>query len=299
MERETESALASVKGIDTWPAAKVLEALLDGQRRAIASVEPALPAIAKAAGEIATRLAKGGRLAYAGAGTSIRIAVQDGSELPATFGFDPSKLVYLIAGGRAAMFDTLAEAEDDGAAARQAVNEAGLVQGDSLIAVAASGSTPYTVEAVRAAREAGCFTAAAVNNPNTALGKAANIEIVLESGPEVIQGSTRMGAGTAQKAALNLLSTLVNVRLGAVHDGMMVAVQAGNAKLRQRAAGIVARIANVPEKSALAALEGANGNVKAAVLMSVGPASLAHANSLLQDSRGNLRHALERLKDLR
>ncbi|MFN0191723.1 MAG: N-acetylmuramic acid 6-phosphate etherase [Aestuariivirga sp.] len=296
MQRETESALASVKGIDTWPSDRVLKALLDGQRRAIASVEAALPAIAKAADEIAARLSSGGRLAYAGAGTSIRLAVQDGSELPATFGFDPAKLVYLIAGGRAAMFDTLAEAEDDIAAARNEVREAALAANDSLIAVAASGTTPYTVEAARAARAAGAFVVAIANNPGTALGTAAHVEIVLESGPEVIQGSTRMGAGTAQKATLNLLSTLINVKLGAIHDGMMVAVQAGNAKLRQRAAGIVARIADVPEKTALAALAEANGNVKAAVLLCLGSTSPAHADSLLNASQGNLRRALERLK---
>jgi N-acetylmuramic acid 6-phosphate etherase len=296
MQRETESALASVEGIDTWPSHDILRALLDGQRRAIASVEAALPAIARAADKIAARLAKGGRLAYAGAGTSIRIAVQDGSELPATFGFDPKKLVYLIAGGRAAMFDTLADAEDDSDAARDAVREAALGSTGSLIAVAASGSTPYTIEAARAARAAGALVVAIVNNPNSALGKAADVEIVLDTGPEVIQGSTRMGAGTAQKAALNLLSTLVNVKLGAVHDGMMVAVQAGNAKLRQRAAGIVARIANATEKEAHAALEAADGNVKLAILLASGTRTLADAKTMLQDSQGNLRHALERMR---
>jgi N-acetylmuramic acid 6-phosphate etherase len=295
MQRETESALASAEGIDTWPSGKVLAALLDGQRRAIACLEAALPAIAKAGEEIAAKLSMGGRLAYAGAGSSIRLAVQDGSELPATFGFDPSRLVYLMAGGRAAMFDTLADAEDDTAAARLAVREAGLGHADSLIAVAASGSTPYTLEAARAAKAAGCFAAAIVNNCNSPLGKIADVEIVLESGPEVIQGSTRMAAGTAQKAALNLLSTLVNIRLGAVHDGMMVAVQAGNAKLRQRAAGIVARIASVPEASALAALEAAHGNVKAAILLAKGSSSLGHAHALLQQCGNNLRQALEEL----
>ena len=293
-DRQTESS-GSYQGIDTWPDARVLDALLAGQERAIAAVRLAAPAIGRAADIVAQRLAAGGRLAYAGAGTSIRVAVQDGSELPATFGMAEDKILYLIAGGRAAMFDTLAEAEDDEADGEA---QASLCRpGDSLIAVAASGSTPFTVAAARRARQNGAFVIAIVNNANSRLAAAADLEILLETGPEVIAGSTRMGAGTAQKAALNLLSTLTHIKLGAVHDGLMVNVEAGNAKLRRRAATIIATIAGVEEASAAGALDQSGGHVKPAVLLCAGAKDIAAAQRLLAATNGNLRLAMARLAD--
>jgi N-acetylmuramic acid 6-phosphate etherase len=291
--RKTENSLPEIAGIDTWNDAEILAAFASGQERAIAAVKAAIPQISKAANAIAACLAGGGRLFYAGAGTSIRIGVQDGSELPATFGMDEDKIDYLIAGGRAAMFETLADAEDDAAEGSRAASSC--KAGDALIAIAASGSTPYTIAAAKRAREIGATVVAVVNNPNSALASAAGIEILLDSGPEVIAGSTRMGAGTAQKAALNFLSTLVHIKLGAVHDGMMVNVRADNLKLKARAAGIVSRIAGVSEKDAAAALEITKGEVKPAVLISAGAASLDAAQRLLLESKGNLRLALSRL----
>jgi N-acetylmuramic acid 6-phosphate etherase len=293
-ERQTEQS-GSYRGLDTWPDDRILAALVAGQERAIAAVRQATPAIARAAEVLARRLAAGGRLAYAGAGTSIRVAVQDGSELSATFGMPEARILYLIAGGRDAMFDTLADAEDD--AADGAAQAAALTAADSLIAVAASGSTPFTVAAARRAREAGAFVIAIVNNGGSKLAAAADVEILLDSGPEVIAGSTRLGAGTAQKAALNLLSTLTHIRLGAVHDGLMVNVEAGNAKLRKRAAGIVAAIAGVDEARAHAALEAAAGHVKPAVLLCAGAKDIAAAQRLLDDANSNLRLAMSRLAD--
>ena len=269
--RKTENNLPESAGIDTWNDAEILAAFLGGQERAIAAVKAAIPQISKAANAIAACLAGGGRLFYAGAGTSIRIGVQDGSELPATFGMAEDKIDYLIAGGRAAMFETLADAEDDADEGSRAASAC--KAGDALIAIAASGSTPYTIAAAKRARELGATVVAVVNNPNSALAAAADIEIFLDSGPEVITGSTRMGAGTAQKAALNFLSTLVHIKLGAVHDGMMVNVRADNLKLKARAAGIVSRIAGVSEKEAAAALELTRGEVKPAVLISAGAGS--------------------------
>jgi len=219
--RETERA-GAYAGIDNWPDERILEALVGGQERAIAAVRRAAPAISRAAQVVAERIAQGGRLVYAGAGTSIRVAVQDGSELPATFGMPEDRLLYLIAGGREAMFETLADAEDDEADGARQAEACGA--GDVMVAVAASGSTPFTVAAARRAREKGCYVIAVVNNPGSPLAAAADLEILLASGPEVIAGSTRLGAGTAQKAALNLLSTLTHIRLGAVHDGLMVNV---------------------------------------------------------------------------
>jgi N-acetylmuramic acid 6-phosphate etherase len=293
-ERDTEAS-GAYAGIDSWSDVRILEALLMGQERAIAAVRNALPQISRAAAAMAERLARGGRLIYAGAGSSIHIGVQDGSELPATFGMPEGRLIYLIAGGRAAMFETLADAEDDEVeGARQA--EA-CRPGDVLLAIAASGSTPFTLATARRAKEKGTLVIAVVNNQGSRLAAVADVEILLASGPEVIAGSTRMGAGTAQKAALNLLSTLVHTRLGAVHDGFMVNVEVGNAKLRQRAQGIIAAIARVDAVRAGAALEVAHGQVKLAVLLCAGAQDYAAAQKILSDAGGNLRLALEHLAE--
>ena len=292
---DTERGLPEFVGIDTWPDADILGALAGGQERAIAAVRDAIPQILQAANAVAGQLAAGGRLYYAGAGTSIRIGVQDGSELPATFGMAEDCIAYLIAGGRAAIFSTLADAEDDAAEGARAT--ASLRSVDVLIAIAASGTTPYTVAAASRAKEIGASVIAIVNNRQTPLAAAAGIEIFLASGPEVISGSTRMGAGTAQKAALNLLSTLTFIKLGAVYDGMMVNVQAGNLKLKLRAQGIVSRITGADHAHAAAALEAANGAVKPAVILCAGARSIDAAQQLLVETKGNLRLALQRLAD--
>jgi N-acetylmuramic acid 6-phosphate etherase len=292
----TEEQSDQFAELDRWDDLTILTALVDGQAHAVMAVRKALPLIAETAQAIADRLRGGGRLIYAGAGTSIRIAVQDGSELPATFGMPQDKLVYLIAGGREAMFEGAAEAEDDVQAAIRDVEAAGCSNADALIAVAASGTTPYTVAAARRARELGSLVIAVANNSRSELARHADHEIFLDSGPEVIAGSTRMGAGTAQKCALNLLSTLVHVRLGAIYGGMMVNVRADNAKLKKRARAIVARIAKVDDDIAGAALDAAEGEVKPAVLICAGARDLARADQLLGETQGNLRQALEKLR---
>lgn len=291
--RQTEQVLGDLAGMDTWDGLRILDVLVAGQERAIAAVRAALPAIDRAATLLAERLEAGARLIYAGAGTSIRIGVQDGSELPETFGLDAARVTYLIAGGRDAMFETAGAGEDDveaGEAAAQVCRP-----GDVMIAVAASGSTPYTLAAARAATARGATLIAVVNNPDSPLGQLAHSEIVLRSGPEVIAGSTRMGAGTAQKAALNLLSTLAFIKCGAVHDGLMVEVDASNAKLKRRAEGIVAKIAGVAPAEAAAALDQAGGAIKPAVLLCAGAQDPAAARELLAETGYNLRLALARL----
>jgi N-acetylmuramic acid 6-phosphate etherase len=290
----TESYLHDAFGIDTWEDARILDALLAGQQRAVDAVRRALPQISQAATNLADRLKNGGKLIYAGAGTSIRSALQDGSELPATFGMPEEQIFYLIAGGRNAMFDTLAEAEDDTADGRRQAEIC--AAGDTLVAVAASGSTPFTLAAAERAMELGSFIIAVVSNPDSALGRLADIEILLDTGPEVIMGSTRMSAGTAQKAALNLLSTLVHIRLGAVYDGLMVNVRADNAKLLKRAGRIVAQISGTDETRALSALEAAKGHVKPAVLLCSGVQSPALASETINKAQGNLRLALSRVR---
>ncbi len=293
-EATTEYVSPDVLGLDTWDDADILKALLLGQEHAIAAVRKALPEISKAAGLLAQNLKSGGRLFYTGAGTSIRIGVQDGSELPATFGMDEAKIGYLIAGGKAAIFKTMADAEDDMTAGANAAQK--LKPGDTLIAIAASGKTPYTLAAARAAKAQGASVVAVVNSSASPLGAAADIEIRLASGAEVIAGSTRMGAGTAQKATVNLISTLAHIKLGAVHDGMMVNLKAENQKLRARAQDIVQKISGAGAEAAAGALAEAKGSVKIAVLRCSGAASMKQARSLLSEMNGSLRGALTKLK---
>lgn len=289
----TESSLPDLSGFDAWDDQRILSTLLAGQRRALDAVERSLPAIAGAANVVAERIGNGGKLFYAGAGTSIRVGTQDGTELPATFGMDDEKLEYLIAGGRAAMFETLADAEDDEAAGRLAAQAC--TDKDVLIAIAASGRTPYTIAAAQQARANGCAVISVVNNAGSPLGAAADLEVFIDTGPEVISGSTRMGAGTAQKATLNLISTLAFTRLGAVHDGLMVNVQSGNDKLALRARKIVMKIAAVSEETASAALKATGNEIKPAVLLCRGVADFAAAQKLLAATKGNLRLALSKI----
>jgi N-acetylmuramic acid 6-phosphate etherase len=288
--RKTEEQLPDVIGIDTWGDQRILETLLGGQQRALGAVHAALPQIGEAADQIAKRLRGGGRLFYAGAGTSIRVAVQDGSELHSTFGMEEGRVDYLIAGGPQAMFETFATAEDDAGEGAKAASVC--TARDALIAVAASGSTPYTIAAAETAKANGAYVVSVVNNADSKLGAAGDIEILLNSGPEVISGSTRMGAGTAQKIALNFLSTLAHIKLGAVHDGLMVNVLAGNAKLVDRARRIVMQISGADAARAGAALDQAGGRVKIAVLLCSGASSVAEAEVLLERAQGHLRAAL-------
>jgi N-acetylmuramic acid 6-phosphate etherase len=293
--RKTELHLSELAGLDTWDDELILDALLLGQLRALASVRQAFPAIIAAAAGLTDRLCQGGRLLYAGAGSSIRQGIVDGIELPATFGFALERLHFLVAGGREALFDSRGAAEDDADSAAREVAGLSLGQLDTLIAVAASGTTPYTLAAARAAKSAGALVIAIVNNANSPLGAASHHEILLDSGAEVIAGSTRMGAGSAQKAALNLLSTLTNIRLGAVHDGMMVNIRADNEKLRERARAIVMSISKVDENQARRALNQSGGEVKPAVLLSLGAESIDAARLLLAKTGGNLRLAMKQL----
>lgn len=293
--RRTEQHLSEFAGLDTWEDQAILAALLQGQATAIEAVKAAFAAISAASQALSENLRQGGRLLYAGAGSSIRQGIVDGIELPATFGFPSDRLHFLVAGGREALFDSRGASEDDTHAAMREIASLNLTSRDTLIAVAASGTTPYTIAAARGAKAAGALVIAIVNNRGSPLAGASDHEILLDTGPEVIAGSTRMAAGTAQKAALNLLSTLTNIRLGAVHDGLMVNVRADNEKLRERARGIVMAIAKVDEARARTALDSAGGEVKPAVLFAAGAQNIDSARKLLRQSEGNLRAALARL----
>ena len=287
----TETAAPRYRGLETWDNESILEALLEAQLAAVAALNPALPGLAKAAEAAAERLRRGGRLAYAGAGTSARLAAQDGAELRPTFGWPMERLVFLIAGGAAALLRAAEGAEDDPAAARAAVKAERLARADVLVAVSASGRTPYTVAAAQTARRAGALVVGIANNAGSPLLKAAAHPILLATGAEPVAGSTRMKAGTAQKAALTLFSTLTMIRLGRVHAGRMVDVVPGSAKLRTRSLAIVRDLAGVGAAPARRALAGAGGQIKLAVLVARGLTPEA-ARALLAEHHDDLGRAL-------
>ncbi|MEQ1769473.1 MAG: N-acetylmuramic acid 6-phosphate etherase, partial [Devosia sp.] len=234
----------------------------------------------------------GGRLIYLGAGTPALISLGDALEVPQTYGIPRDRVLVILAGGKGIVENLNGPEEDDGPLARIKVAEAGVGPGDCVIATSASGSTPYTVSGLTAAREAGAATIGVAGNPGAPLFDVADVSVLIEAGPEVISGSTRLGAGTAQKAALNLFSTLLGVKLGHVHDGLMVNMVADNAKLRKRAARIVAQVTGVALPQAEAALSETDGAVKPAILIAAGAAGYDTAIASLQAAGGNVRAAL-------
>jgi N-acetylmuramic acid 6-phosphate etherase len=279
---------------DAWPTADILAAMYQGQIAAVEAVRLALPALAPAVEDAARALVCEGRLVYVGAGTSGRIGVQDGAELVPTFNWPLERLLFLIAGGDAALTRSIEGAEDNEAEAARAIAEANIGPHDVVIGIAASGTTPYTVAALRAASEAGAVTIGIASNAHSPLLEAAAHPILIESGSEAIAGSTRMKAGTAQKVVLNLFSTALMVRLGRVYRGTMVHMRATNAKLVRRAGRIVAAISNCPPDTAARFVEEAKGDVKLAILLAHGLRS-EEAVQLLEHHHGNLRAAIAAL----
>ncbi len=278
--------------IDTWPTIDAVNAILDGQIEALQAIRNFTNAIATAADAAAARLSTGGRLVYAGAGTSGRVAVQDGVELGPTFGWPEARLGYLLAGGMSALSQSAEGAEDDEVAGRAAVTAEAVDENDVVIGVAASGRTPFTRAVLDTARAAGALTIAIANNPGTPLLAAAEHALLAETGSEIIAGSTRMKAGTAQKVVLNILSTAIMLRLGRVYCGLMVDMQISNDKLLARGQAMVASLAACSDDLAAKALLQANNNIKLATLIAMG-AEAAGAAALLSMHHGNLRTAIE------
>ncbi len=290
----TEDIDPKFADLDIWPTGRAVRTMLDSHRDAAAAVELQADAIARAAEAAAARLSgPAGRLIYAGAGTSGRIAVLDGVELGPTFGWPAARLAWLIAGGTGALAASVEGAEDDAAAAEEAMHALMPGSADVVIGVAASGRTPFTLAAIAVARSGGALTIGMANNPNSPLLKASEHSILLDTGAEAIAGSTRMKAGTAQKIALNLLSTAIMLRLGRVYKGLMVDMRVSNAKLRGRAIAMIGEIAGVGSAEAEAGLDTAEGAIKPAVLIARGKTP-EQAAELLADASGNLRLALER-----
>ena len=294
--RDTERRSPRFEGLEDWPTRDILDALLSGQNAALHGVRAALPQIGEAVEAAANRLKeRDGRLVYTGAGTSGRLAVLDGIELTPTFGWPTSRIAYLFAGGMIGLTKAVEGAEDNVKAAQQEVDELKLTPYDVVIGLAASGTTPYTRAAIERARKTGALTISFANNPKAPLLKDADFGILLNTGAEALAGSTRLGAGTAQKAALNLFSTTLMARLHKIHQGYMVDMLATNDKLKDRALRMVLAITSCSEDTAKDALKEADYHVKLAVLIAKGSTKDA-AQQALDTHFGDLRGAQTTLK---
>ncbi|MCB1398263.1 MAG: N-acetylmuramic acid 6-phosphate etherase [Rhodobacter sp.] len=288
----TEDADPRYDGIETWDTAALAEALLSTQRAAAEAAEAAAPNLARAINAAAERLARGGRLIYLGAGTSGRLAVLDAAELKPTFDWPPPRAVALMAGGEGALIHAVEGAEDDTAAAPQALDALQVGPHDVAIAVAASGRTPYTLAGLRHAQARGALAIAVTNVPGSPLATQAEIALIAATGAEIIAGSTRMKAGTAQKILLNCLSTGIMVRLGHVWRGRMVDMRPTNAKLRARAERMVTELTGATAAQAAAALaEG--GTTKCAVAMLLLGVDAGTARARLDAAGGILARVLD------
>ena len=290
----TEDVDPRFADLDAWTLASAMEAMWEGQLAAVAAIGHALPAISAATSAAHQALGERGRLVYVGAGTSARVAVQDGAELMPTFAWPLERVHFVIAGGESAFTASIEGAEDDVADAVKQIDAARLSAHDVVIAVAASGTTPFTVSALQRAGEHRAVTIGIANNSGTALLASANYPVLVETGRELIAGSTRMKAGTAQKVVLNLISTGIMLRLGRVYRGMMVNMQSTNAKLRRRAESMVAQIAGCSEARAASVLEETEGNIKVAALVVLGY-DKAEAEAILASHHGNLRRVIDDL----
>jgi len=294
-DRPTEALHPMAEGLHLASPDQVLARALAAQQAALTAVGPAIPQLAAAARLAANALRTGGKLAYAGAGSSGLMALADCLEMLGTFGIPAERTPMLFAGGADALLKMTGGVEDDPALAGADLARAGLGAGDVLIAVSASGTTPYTLAVAAGAAQAGAKVVGIANVPDSPLLQATDVPVLLETGAEIVAGSTRLGAATAQKVAMNLISVLVGVELGHVHDGMMVNLIADNAKLRDRAARIVAAIAGIDAGAAAGWLERSGGQVKAAILMAAGAADARAANELLDGTGHKLRPALSKL----
>ncbi|NJP92664.1 N-acetylmuramic acid 6-phosphate etherase [Nonomuraea sp. FMUSA5-5] len=294
-ELTTESADPRFAGIDTMSVGELAATMNAADATVPAAVAAALPSITAAIEATAARMEAGGRLVYVGAGTPGRLGVLDASECPPTFSTPPEQVFAIIAGGESAIVSPCEGAEDDEEAGAAAVTAAGIGPLDSVVGIASSGRTPYVLAAVRRARELGALTVGLSCNAGTPLSREAEHAIEVLVGPEVISGSTRLKAGTAQKLVLNMFSTIVMVRLGKTYGNLMVDVKASNGKLRERAVRMVRTITGSGREQALAALDANGFNVKQAVVATRFDLSPQEAAARLAAAGGRLRAALGEL----
>ena len=288
----TEQPHPDHAALDRYATADLVAAFVADPARAADAVRAAAPAPAAAVDAALPGLSAGGRIVTVGAGTSGRLGVLDSVELHPTFSWPPERAPALLAGGQAAMFVAVEGAEDDAAQGTADVAALQPTPDDVVLCIAASGRTPYAIGAARAAAAAGALTVAVVNNAGSPLAAACRIAVLLDTGPEVINGSTRLKAGTAQKIALNTFSSSVMVRLHKVHGNLMVDLRATNAKLQRRAVDLVVRATGCDDATARAALAAAAGHVKTAIVMRLAGVDAGEAARRLLDAHGQVAAAL-------
>jgi len=294
----TEDQNPASADLDTKSALEIARIINLEDAKVAGAVERALPQIARAIDAVGAAIANGGRLIYVGAGTSGRIAALDAAECPPTFGSDPETVQFIMAGGVDALWNPFEPAEDSAESGQREMARRKPRPQDVVAGIAASGRTPYTLAAVEYARGRGAKTIALTCNPDTPLGRAAEIEIVVEVGPEVLAGSTRMKAGTAQKMICNMITTGAMARAGYVYGNLMVNVHPKNEKLVARAVSILENAAQTDHQRAAAALKESGNSVPVALIMLKAGVSKADAQRHLALAGGNVRHAIESAQPL-
>ncbi|MCW8328889.1 N-acetylmuramic acid 6-phosphate etherase [Photobacterium sp. SDRW27] len=292
----TESRNEASQYIDTLSTLDMLKVINDEDKKVALAVEQALPEIAQAVDVIAEAFRRGGRLIYSGAGTSGRLGILDASECPPTYGSKPEQVVGLIAGGHRAILKAVENAEDNRELGADDLRALHFNQGDVLVGIAASGRTPYVLGAMAYAKSVGATVACISCNPQSAMTEAADISITPVVGPEVVTGSSRMKAGTAQKLVLNMLTTGAMIRTGKVYGNLMVDVEATNAKLVERQKNIVIAATECSREQAEAALAACDGHCKTAIVMILAGLSAEDAREVLEQNQGVTRQAISAVK---
>jgi N-acetylmuramic acid 6-phosphate etherase len=295
----TEQENPRTAQISSLPTAEILRLMSEEDARVADAVAQVLPEVARAVDGIVARLDLGGRLFYLGTGTSGRLGVLDAAECAPTFGVSPEMVQGIMAGGYEACYRAVEASEDDAEAGARDLQARGFTKQDALVGIAASGRTPYTVGAVEHARRLGAFTVAITCVPGSSITRAAEVSIVPVVGPEVIAGSTRLKAGTAQKLVLNMISTAAMIRLGYVTGNRMTNVQTRNVKLRARAERILAAEAGLNDERAKEILDSADGNLPVALVMSQTGCSRNEADAAIKASRGVVAQAIGFIKKQR
>ena len=293
-ELKTEQLNQASAALDTLSAVEIARVINREDKKVARAVERALPQIARAIDAIADAIRSGGRLIYTGAGTSGRLAALDAAECPPTFNTDPETVQYVIAGGNKALGRAAEYSEDSRTSGRRDMAKRKPGKQDVVVGVAASGRTPYTIGALEHAGKKGAKTVAVVCNRGSELGRVAEIEIVLEVGPEALSGSTRMKAGSAQKMALNMLTTGAMARLGYIYSNLMVNVNAANEKLMERGLSVLERAAGVDRATAQKTLRAADNQVAIALIMLKTSLGRSQASIRLKSVKGNVRQAIAR-----
>ena len=292
----TEQPNTAAADLDTKSALEIAQIINSEDAKVATAVKQTLPQIAQGIDAIANALKRGGRLIYIGSGTSGRIGALDASECPPTFQTDPRQVQFIVAGGKKTLYTAIEGAEDSRKLGEMEIKKKKLTKNDVVVGIAASGRTPFTIAAVEYARKQSAKTIALVCNKNSELGKAAEIEIVVEVGPEVVSGSTRMKAGTAQKMVANMLTTGAMTRLGYVYGNLMVNVRLNNKKLIERGITILQNATNVPREQARQTLKAARNSVPTAMVMLKTGLNRIRAEKALKAVGGNVRQAINSAK---